>query len=155
MLDQFAELWIRKMYGCKKWHVIIFASKFFVIQFLLFVAWLIIQIISISLVLNDGSNNSNKSSNLNETNQSPSAFVVCKILPFHLNHHLWFLSLHQTLPPKPVTVALTMDQIVCHLCLWWQQNTWGMWRLIPLYLLKSKVSREMQRNLRTPFMHLY
>ena len=46
-LDQFAELWIRKMYGCKKWHVIIVTRKFYIIQFLLFVAWPIIQIILI------------------------------------------------------------------------------------------------------------
>jgi hypothetical protein len=48
--------------------------------------------------------------------------LYARILPFHLDHHLWFLSLHQTLPLKPVTVALTMDQIVCHLCLWRQQK---------------------------------
>jgi hypothetical protein len=37
-----------------------------------------------SLVLNDGSNISNKSSNLNETNQSTSAFLVCQDTPFSL-----------------------------------------------------------------------
>jgi hypothetical protein len=35
-----------------------------------------------SLVSNDGSNNSNKSSNLNDTNQSTSAFLVCQDTPF-------------------------------------------------------------------------
>ncbi len=35
-----------------------------------------------SLVLNDGSKNNNKSSNLNETNQSTSAFLVCQDTPF-------------------------------------------------------------------------
>ncbi len=37
-----------------------------------------------SLVLNDWSNNSNKSSNLNETNQSTSAFFVCQDTPFSI-----------------------------------------------------------------------
>jgi hypothetical protein len=44
-------------------------AKFYIIQ-------------SSSLVSNDGSNNSNKLSNLNETNQSASAFLVCQNTPF-------------------------------------------------------------------------
>ncbi len=50
-----------------------------------------------SLVSNDGSNNRNKSSNLNETNQSTSAFLVCQDTPF------WFKS--------PSLVSITTSNI--------------------------------------------
>ncbi len=50
--------------------------------------------------------------------------------------------------------ALTMDQIVFHLCLPWQQHPSGLYLLL-WYLLKRKTSKKMLKGSSTPSKHVY